>query len=54
MAKAYGAFNSDQPDYPNRITYVIDAEGKIEHAFEKVDPRTESQTLLEKLRSGDP
>ncbi len=35
MSVAYGACADDGAKYPDRITYIIDAHGKIEHA-EKV------------------
>lgn len=36
---AYGACKSETESYAQRIAYVIDAQGKIENVFEKVDAR---------------
>lgn len=37
MALAYGACASRKAWFPDRITYIIDAEGRIEHAEKVTD-----------------
>jgi len=49
LAKAYGAFNPEKPGYPRRITYVIDGEGRIAHAFDEVTPKTHVAEVLAAL-----
>jgi peroxiredoxin len=46
---AYGACSSPTDEYARRISYVIDAEGRIEKAFPKVDARTHPATLLQEM-----
>lgn len=50
IAKAYGAYSADQ-GYPQRNTYVIDGEGKLEQALEGVNPKTHPRSLLDSLGS---
>lgn len=49
VAKAYGAFDPNEPDYPARNTYVIDPEGKIEQALTGVNAKTHPRALLDTL-----
>ncbi len=45
----YGACDSKEAAYAKRITYIIDAEGKVTHAFPKVDPRIHADEILKAL-----
>lgn len=49
IARRYGAWQPDQPAYPRRNTYVIDAEGRLERVFEDVNPKTHPRALLDEL-----
>ena len=46
---AYGACDDKDARSAKRITYVIDAEGRIAQAHAKVDAKTHPATLLETL-----
>ena len=46
---AYGACDSTKDDYARRIAYVIDEQGKIAQAHEKVDARTYPKEQLAKI-----
>ena len=46
IGMAYGACDSPQDDSAKRITFVIDPQGKIEHAFFKVKAAKHSEELL--------
>ena len=46
---AYGACDEPNAGYADRITYVIDEDGFIQHAFDKVDARTHPAKLLDLL-----
>jgi peroxiredoxin Q/BCP len=43
---AYGACDDASAGAPRRISYVIGADGRIEHAFPKVDARTHPAAVL--------
>jgi peroxiredoxin Q/BCP len=45
---AYGACDSRSAKHARRISYVIDENGRIAHAFAKVDPDSHIPELLEK------
>lgn len=49
IAKRYGAFQPEQPAWPRRNTYLIDAAGKVERVFEEVNPKTHPRALLDQL-----
>ena len=49
IAKAYGAFDPNDKDYPRRNTYVIGPEGKLVQVIEGVKPKFHAQELLSKL-----
>lgn len=49
VAKAYGAYDAGHDGYPSRSTYVIGADGNIEHVVEGVDPQSHPKELLERL-----
>ena len=51
IAKAYGAYDAGQPNYPQRNTYVIDGEGKLEQVLLAVNPKTHPRALLDSLGS---
>lgn len=46
IGMAYGACDEPTDGYARRITYVINPEGRISHAFEKVDAREHPEQLL--------
>lgn len=46
---AYGAAADEKAAWPNRITYVIGADGKIEKVYEKVDVKIHANEILEQL-----
>ena len=52
IAKAYGAFSAASPDYPQRNTYVISAEGTLEQVLEAVNAKTHPRSLLDSLTVG--
>jgi len=43
---AYGACDTPEAGNPRRISYVIGPEGRIEHAFPKVDAKTHPAAVL--------
>ena len=49
---AYGAADSPDAGYPNRITYVIGADGTIEQAIATADPGAQAAEILAGL-AGD-
>lgn len=49
IAKAYGAFDAGNASYPQRNTYVISGEGKLEQVLEGVNPKTHPKALLDTL-----
>ncbi len=49
IALAYHAVQSAGDEYASRISYVIDAEGKILEAIAKVDTKTHSSGLCSRL-----
>ena len=46
MGLAYNACDGAADPYPNRITYVIGADGTIEQAIETKDPGGQADALL--------
>lgn len=49
VAKAYGAFDPNEADYPRRNTYVIGPDGKLEQVLEGVNAKTHPKSLLDSL-----
>ena len=49
VAKAYWAFDPKRPGYPRRNTYVIAADGTLEHVLEGVKPKTSPRDILDSL-----
>jgi thioredoxin-dependent peroxiredoxin len=49
IAKAYGAYSADRPDYPQRNTYVVSPEGTLEQVLDGVNPKTHPRSLLDSL-----
>lgn len=45
-ALAYGAWAEGRQPYPSRKSFVIDADGKIEKIYSKVDPSVHAEELL--------
>jgi thioredoxin-dependent peroxiredoxin len=46
VALAYGACESLKARYPERISFLIDAGGRIERVYDKVDPRDHAAQVL--------
>jgi thioredoxin-dependent peroxiredoxin len=46
IALAYGACESLKARYPERISFLIDANGRIERIYDKVDPRDHAAQVL--------
>lgn len=46
VALAYGACDSLKARYPERISFLIDADGRIERVYDKVDPRDHAARVL--------
>jgi len=46
VAVAYGAADGAGARYPNRISYLIDGEGKIAAAYPKVNPTDHASQVL--------
>jgi len=46
MGVAYGACDAPTDSHARRISYVIGPDGRIEHAFPKVDTRTHPAAVL--------
>ena len=46
VGMAYGAADAPETGYAKRISYVIDEEGRILHAYAKVDPNTHLDQVL--------
>ena len=49
VALAYGAAEAKDARFARRIAVLIDEEGRIQHVWNKVDPRTFAATALEAL-----
>jgi peroxiredoxin Q/BCP len=46
VAAAYGACDSAKARYPERMSFLIDAGGRIERVYDKVDPRDHAAQVL--------
>ena len=46
LGMAYGACTAPSDEYPRRITYVIDANGRVEQAIDTKDPAGQAAELL--------
>ena len=46
VALAYGACGSLKARNPERVSFLIDAEGRIERVYDKVDPRDHAARVL--------
>jgi peroxiredoxin Q/BCP len=51
LALAYGACDNLKARYPERISFLIDASGRIERVYEKVDPRDHAAKVLADILS---
>jgi peroxiredoxin Q/BCP len=49
VALAYGACESLKARYPERMSFLIDAGGRIERVYDKVDPRDHAAQVLAEL-----
>ncbi len=49
ISMAYQAIQSKDDGYANRITYVIDEQGKIAEAIDQVDTKTHSSDLCSRM-----
>ena len=54
IALAYGACDEPNAGYADRITYIIDEDGFISHAFSHVETRTHPAKVLEALPPSPP
>ncbi len=52
VGMAYGAADAPEAGYAKRISYVIGEEGRILHAYAKVDPNTHLDQVLDDLDAG--
>jgi len=52
MSMAYGAATKPDAKYPDRITYIIDADGKIEHAEKVGDIEAHIHAAAARLADG--
>ena len=43
---AYGACDNPKAGYANRISYLIDEDGKISHVYPQVNPREHPAQVL--------
>jgi peroxiredoxin len=50
LGRAYGACGSSWARAPHRISYVIDGAGRIERAYDQVNPRSHAEQVLQDLR----
>lgn len=46
VAAAYGACDDTEARYPQRMSFLIDAEGRIERIYDRVDPRDHAARVL--------
>ena len=49
IGTAYGACSYPEDACAKRISYIIGADGRVEHAFPKVDPKTHPAEVLKLL-----
>jgi peroxiredoxin len=49
VGMAYGAADSETAPYASRISYVIDAQGRIAQAHAKVTPKSHPAEILASL-----
>ena len=52
VGMAYGAADAPDAGYAKRISYLIDEDGRILHAYPEVDPKTHVDQVLGDLGSG--
>jgi peroxiredoxin Q/BCP len=52
VGMAYGAADAPEAGYAKRISYVIGKDGRILHAYPKVDPNTHLDQVLGDLAAG--
>jgi thioredoxin-dependent peroxiredoxin len=50
LAKAYGAFNPESPGSAQRAAFVIGKDGKVTHAWAKVEAAAFPEQVLELLK----
>jgi peroxiredoxin Q/BCP len=46
LAMAYGACTDPKAGWPNRVSFLIDEQGKIAKVYDKVDPRSHPASVL--------
>jgi thioredoxin-dependent peroxiredoxin len=46
VAAAYGACEDARARYPERMSFLIDAEGRLERVYDRVDPRDHAARVL--------
>ena len=52
LAFAYGACTDPRAGWPNRVSFLIDEQGKIARVYEKVDPRNHPASVLADVIGG--
>ena len=46
VARAFGAFDDGNPNFPRRNTYVIGVDGMLEQVHDGVNPKTSPRDVL--------
>jgi len=46
VAAAYGACENVKARYPDRMSFLIDGDGRIERVYDRVDPRDHAAKVL--------
>jgi peroxiredoxin Q/BCP len=49
IGMAYGACDEPSAEYAKRISYLIGADGRVERAWAKVDPKAHTEEVLKAL-----
>ena len=52
VALAYGACRDAKARWPNRVSFLIDEQGKIARAYDRVDPRDHPASILADIIDG--
>jgi thioredoxin-dependent peroxiredoxin len=52
VAIAYGACEDSKAAWPNRVSFLIDEQGQIARAYDRVDPRDHPASVLADIIDG--
>jgi len=52
VALAYGACRDAKAKWPNRVSFLIDEQGQIARAYDRVDPRDHPASVLADIIDG--